>query len=287
MSDLAADIEALLGEAVSEVRPLGGGDVADAYRAQLATGALVFAKSQRGPSGALGCEAEGLNWLREADALRIPQVLGVRDGSDSPRSLLVLEWIESGPRGPRFDERLGRGLAALHASGAPAFGLAGDNFLAALPQPNEACASWAEFYAQRRLEPMLRRARDAGLASSDLLRRFDGLLARLPERVGPQEPPARLHGDLWGGNALCNQHDEPVLIDAAVYGGHREIDLAMMRLFGGFAERSFAAYHEVHPLAPGSRERVPLYQLYPLLVHLNLFGRSYLGTLESALADCE
>ena len=107
--------------------------------------------------------------------------------------------------------------------------------------------------------------------------------ARLPQRCGPAEPPARLHGDLWGGNLLTDEHGAPVLIDPAVYGGHREVDLAMMQLFGGFSARVFDAYHEAHPLAPGWRERAPLYQLYPLLVHVNLFGGSYLGGVRRAL----
>jgi fructosamine-3-kinase len=113
---------------------------------------------------------------------------------------------------------------------------------------------------------------------------FDRLLARLEECVGPPEPPARLHGDLWGGNAMVDEQGMPCLIDPAVYGGHREVDLAMMRLFGGFAPRVFSAYAEAFPLAPGHEERVPLYQLYFLMVHVNLFGGSYVASVEHALA---
>ena len=109
------------------------------------------------------------------------------------------------------------------------------------------------------------------------------MCARLPELCGPAEPPARLHGDLWGGNAIADEHGEPVLIDPAVYGGHREIDLAMMRLFGGFGARCFAAYDEAYPLADGHAERVALYQLYPLLVHVNLFGGGYVASVERVL----
>ena len=108
-------------------------------------------------------------------------------------------------------------------------------------------------------------------------------MTRFVELLGADEPPARLHGDLWGGNAMCDEHGAPVLIDPAVYGGSREIDLAMMRLFGGFGERVFEAYHVAYPLAPGQRERVPLYQLYPLLVHVNLFGSGYVGPVEHAI----
>jgi fructosamine-3-kinase len=112
---------------------------------------------------------------------------------------------------------------------------------------------------------------------------FEQLLPRLEELVGPPEPPARLHGDLWGGNAMVDERGQPCLIDPAVHGGHRELDLGMMRLFGGFSPRVFAAYEEAFPLAPDSEARVPLYQLYFLMVHVNLFGGSYVGSVESAL----
>ena len=117
-------------------------------------------------------------------------------------------------------------------------------------------------------------------------RLFDALQRALPDLVGPAEPPSRLHGDLWSGNLHVDERGTPCLIDPAVYGGHREIDLAMMRLFGGFGDRVFAAYAEVYPLESAAKARVPLYQLYPLLVHVNLFGGSYLGALRGALASC-
>src|SRR5204862_1227715 len=141
-------------------------------------------------------------------------------------------------------------------------------------QSNAPAATWSDFYQRRRLEPQVRRAAEAGLVGPALRRAFDRLFTRLPELVGPAEPPARLHGDLWGGNAMADEQGAPVIFDPAVYGGHREVDLAMMRLFGGFGRRVFDAYAEVYPLAPGHEERVALYQLYPLLVHVNLFGGS-------------
>jgi protein-ribulosamine 3-kinase len=171
----------------------------------------------------------------------------------------------------------------LHRAGAPGFGLDHDNFIGRLPQANGPLATWAEFYRQRRLLPQLRRAVDGHLASAAMRRGFDYLLPRLEELVGPPEPPARLHGDLWAGNAIVDERGQPCLIDPAVHGGHRELDLGMMRLFGGFSARVFAAYEEAFPLAPGSEARVPLYQLYFLMVHVNLFGGSYVASVESAL----
>jgi fructosamine-3-kinase len=229
-------------------------------------------------------EARGLKWLAEANALRVPQTIAVTSGRKGEPAFLVLEYLPSSRPRPNFDEELGRGLAALHRFGAPSFGLDHENFIGRLPQTNARTETWAEFYRLRRLEPQLRRAREAGLLGGELNRRFDRLFARLGELVGPPEPPARLHGDLWGGNLHTDERGAPCLIDPAVYGGHREVDLAMMRLFGGFGARVFQAYGEAFPLAPGHSERTPLYQLYPLLVHVNLFGRGYLGSVEAALA---
>jgi fructosamine-3-kinase len=215
--------------------------------------------------------------LDQAQALRVPRVLHVAD------RFLVLEYLESGRRRADFDEHLGRGLAALHRFGAPGFGLDHDNFIGRLPQANAAACTWPDFYRDRRLEPQVRLARQAGLCPPSLERGFEQLFTVLEERVGPPEPPARLHGDLWGGNLMVDQTGAACLIDPAVYGGHREVDLAMMQLFGGFGPKVFSAYQEVWPLAPGYEERVPLYQLYFLMVHVNLFGRSYVAQAEHAL----
>ena len=195
----------------------------------------------------------------------------------------MLEFIASAAPQRGFDEQLGRGLAAVHRAGAPSFGWAESNFIGLLSQSNREHESWADFYRVERLQAQLQRASAAGLASARLLRDFERLFRVLPERVGEPEAPARLHGDLWGGNLLVDEQGAPCLIDPAVYGGHREMDLAMMRLFGGFTKRVFSAYAEAFPLSPGSPERVDLYQLYPLLVHLNLFGSSYLSSVQRAL----
>jgi fructosamine-3-kinase len=277
-----------LGSAVTGARGVAGGDINEAHELTLADGRVVFAKTNHGGDRAMfPAEARGLAWLAEARALRVPRVLAVSAGPDGGRGFLVLERIAPGPRRPDFDERLGRGLAALHQHGAPCFGLDHDNFIGRLPQANAPVAEggWAGFYRARRLDPQLGRAVDAGLASATLRRGCERLFGVLEERVGPGEPPARLHGDLWGGNVLCDESGEPCLIDPAVHGGHREVDLAMMRLFGGFSSRVFDAYAEASPLADGHEERVPLYQLYFLLVHVNLFGRSYLSSAERAVAS--
>jgi fructosamine-3-kinase len=272
-------IEAALGSAVVAWQGVSGGDINAAHEARLADGRWVFVKSNReAPDGMFAAEARGLDWLGQAKALRVPTVIA--QGPD----FLVLECFRPGRRRPDFDELIGRGLAALHRTGAPSFGLDHDNFIGRLPQSNQPLATWAEFYRERRLLPQLRLAVDGQRASATMRRQFDQLLVRLEDLVGPPEPPARVHGDLWGGNAMVDEQGMPCLIDPAVHGGHREVDLAMMRLFGGFGPRVFDAYHEAFPLPPGHEARVPLYQLYFLMVHVNLFGGSYVASVEQVLA---
>jgi fructosamine-3-kinase len=275
-----------LGTDVREARTVAGGDINHAWRVGLADGRAVFVKHHAdAPRGMFGCEARGLDWLRAAEALRLPEVMAVSDGDGAGGpAFLALEWIASAAPAPGHDEALGRGLATLHRNAPAGFGLDHDNFIALLPQDNRNAASWPEFYATRRLEPQLRMASDRGRASAAMRRGFQRLFTRMTELCGPAEPPARLHGDLWGGNAMTDERGLPLLIDPAVYGGHREIDLAMMRLFGGFGARVFAAYEEAWPLAPGHDERVALYQLYPLMVHVNLFGGGYADRVEQLLA---
>jgi fructosamine-3-kinase len=275
-----AAIEAATGSRIADTRGLRGGDVADARGIDLQDGRRLFVKTRSGADiRAFEVEAAGLRWLAEAGALRIPEVIAV----GGPPAFLAIERIEPGPPAPDHDERLGRGLAALHRFGAPSLGLHHDNLIGTQPQPNAPLPDWPTFYGERRLLAMARRA---GVDAS-LMRRLERLAARLPALCGPPEPPARLHGDLWAGNAIVDERGAPVLVDPAVYGGHREVDLAMMRLFGGFSRRTFDAYAEAWPLAPGWADRVPLHQLYPLLVHVAMFGGGYVGQLERALAAVE
>jgi fructosamine-3-kinase len=278
---LAAVAEAVGSEVVSS-RPVSGGDINNALRVTLADGRTLFVKHRDGMAGEVyRAEAKGLRWLADADAVRIPHVVAVGEGEPA---FLALEWMEGLGPAADHDERLGRGLAALHRAGADHFGGPTNNWIATLPQPNEPCATWPEFYAERRLKPLARRAVDEVRLPGSVVVQLDRLAARLPDLCGAAEPPSRLHGDLWGGNAITGPAGEPVLIDPAAYGGHREVDLAMMRLFGGFSSRVFDAYAEAHPLSDGFEDRVKLYQLYPLLVHVLLFGGSYSRQFASALA---
>lgn len=281
---LTDELSRALGAKIASLREVGGGDINQALCATLADGGKVFVKTQPlVPKDFFPCEADGLAWLAASRTLRIPRVLAATDAIGGAPAFLALEWIEPGRPARDHDEQLGRGLAALHASGATNFGYVRDNFLATLEQTNAPLGTWHEFYASRRIMPLAIQARLRGLLDVATMREIESVCERMESLCGPAEPPSRLHGDLWGGNALVASDGVPVLIDPAVYGGHREVDLAMMRLFGGFGERVFAAYHEAHPLAPGHEERVPLYQLYPLLAHVCLFGTSYAPAVKRAL----
>lgn len=215
---------------------------------------------------------------------------------DVSERYLALEWIEPGRLSAAGEEELGRGLARVHAAGAPHFGdpwsapdgqeSAEDGARApaqigSLRLPNEPLVQWPEFYAERRLRPLIALALQRGAITQAGAAAVERVCERLPARAGPHEPPARLHGDLWVGNVLADSDGHPWLIDPSAYGGHREIDLAMLRLFGSPSERIFAAYEEVAPLAAGWQERVELWQLLPLLVHAVLFGGGYRQAAEA------
>ena len=275
---LRAALSEALASPVHALAAVHGGDIHRAFRARLADGTTVFVKtSDDAPSDMFAKEARGLAWLAEARSLRVPRVLAVLE---DPRAL-VLEWIARGAR--EDEEALGRGLAALHRAGAPSFGHVEDNYLASIAVDDRPRADWPTFYGEARLIPLAALAHRGGALDAGAVRRIERLARALPQRVGPAEPPARLHGDLWSGNVIGDAIGGPVLIDPAVFGGHREIDLAMMRLFGGFSPRTFAAYHEAFPLASGHEERVPLYQLLPLLAHAVLFGGGWAPRVASVL----
>jgi fructosamine-3-kinase len=278
---LRDSIERALGRNVVALTPVRGGDVADAFQVRLDDGATVFAKTHPdAPAGFFVTEAAGLEWLRQAQAVPIPEVLGV---SDDP-SLLILEWIECAHPGSAREEEFGRALARLHATGAPSFGRQDRRTTGSRGLPNEPCDTWLEFYATNRLLPLSRLASDANALPRSAIRALEALATRLDALGGPVEPPARLHGDLWAGNRLVAAGGVSWLIDPAAHGGHREFDLAMMRLFGGFADECFAAYAEVWPLADDWVDRVPLHQLAPLVVHAVKFGGGYVEATRRALA---
>ncbi len=262
--------EQLLGRAVVSASPLAGGDVATTTKLRLSDGTSAVIKTlSRPPAGLFAREAAGLRWLGgvEGGAL-VPEVLAVAEDA------LVLRWVEQVRPTEVAAADLGRRLARTHAAGAPALGGEEDGWIATLPLPNGAAPTWAEFYASRRVLPYLRGARDRGAVDDTGAAAIEALLPRLGDLV-PEEPPARLHGDLWNGNVLWADGGAR-LIDPAAHAGHRETDLAMLALFGlPHLPRVLEAYDAAHPLAAGWEDRVALHQLFPLLVHACLFGGGY------------
>ncbi|WP_328455834.1 fructosamine kinase family protein [Amycolatopsis sp. NBC_00438] len=241
--------------------------MSDLTEAVLDDGRAVVVKRGAGPR-ATAAEVAGLRWLAAAGAVPVPAVHSHDDDQ------LVLDRVPAGRPDPAAAERFGRGLARLHAAGAPAFGAAppggpADAWIGLAPMANVPGDDWASWYAAHRVLPYVRQAVDAGLLEAAP---FERACARL---AAPDEPPARLHGDLWNGNVLWDGR-EAWLIDPAAHGGHRETDLAMLHLFGcPHLDRIVAAYDETAPLADGRRDRIGMHQLFPLLVHTVLFGQSY------------
>ncbi len=283
MQDEVVDaIQREVGARPEEWSPVSGGDVSEAFRAVLDDHRTVFVKTHASPpEGFFTTEAAGITWLREPGVIPLPEVLAV---ADDPAHL-VLEWIDVGDRSDADDEAFGRALASLHRAGAPCFGREDRRTTGSRGLPNEPCDSWVEFYGSQRLEPLARLARDTGALDASTVRAIDRVAARLDDLGGDPEPPARLHGDLWGGNRIVDVEGTSWLVDPAAHGGHREFDLAMMRLFGGFGEAAFGAYRGLAPLGNGWEDRVPLHQLAPLIIHAVKFGGGYVAGVEEALAQ--
>lgn len=277
---MRAAVARLMGVEVARATVQSGGDVARAHRVELADGTAVFSKTRLdGPAEFFVTEAAGLEWLRASGAVAIPRVVGV----ETAPPLLVLEWVPAAP-GARADEAaFGRALASLHRSGAPCFGREDRRPTGSLGVPNDPADTWVEFFRDRRLLPLVALAELRGALAGSTLVALRSVSDRLDELGGEPEAPARLHGDLWAGNRLVDATGRSWLIDPAAHGGHREFDLAMMRLFGGFGPAAFDAYDREHPLADGWQDRVALHQLAPLVVHAIKFGGGYVDAVRDAL----
>jgi len=271
MAGTAARAEALLEASVVSTTPVAGGDICTATRLRMTDGrnAVIKTRSQA-PAEFFRREADALRWLKEAGGAPVPEVLAVDD------ECLILDWIEPVRPSTESADQFGRNLAATHRAGAESYGAAHDGYIGLAPLPNRPLDTWAEFYASRRVMPYVRAAVDRAALTPEDADSIELAMRRIHDLAGPEEGPARIHGDLWSGNVVWGAENQVWLIDPAAHGGHRETDLAMLALFGiPHLQRVLDAYHEAWPLADGWKERVALHQLHPLLVHAVLFGGGY------------
>lgn len=273
-------LEASLGSEISSVIPASGGCINQSASLNLRDGRRLFLKwHPSAPPAMFLREAEGLHALRACRSIDVPEPLAATEASGDTPAFIVMQDVSVPAKSPQsksgsFDEQLGHGLAEVHRCTAPGFGFPHDNYIGPTTQPNSWQATWPEFFREKRIEHMLKLLQPTKEVAA-LASRFLERLPRLLE--GACEPPSLLHGDLWSGNVMQTGNGGPALIDPAVYYGHREADLAMTELFGGFGATFRAAYHEAFPLDPGYADRRDIYNLYHVLNHALLFGGGYMA----------
>ena len=278
-SAVLREVEDQTGTAVMKFAFAGGGCINKVGVCETRDGSffLKWNALERFP-GMFDAEAKGLEMLKRSCSLYVPKVICT--GKAGQFQFLVLENIREGSRAKDYWRNFGAGLARLHQTTAEKPGLDHDNYIGSLKQVNTPTRSWIQFFKEHRLEAQLKLARDAGKVEAALATKFESLFCRL-NMLLPEATSSLVHGDLWGGNIMITGEGQPCLIDPAIYFGSREMDLAMTQLFGGFDNSFFSDYENVFPLEPGYRDRLDLYNLYPLLVHVNLFGGGYVRQVHS------
>ncbi|MBQ8083862.1 MAG: fructosamine kinase family protein [Clostridia bacterium] len=287
------------GASLEARRPVGGSDLNRVYRLTLSDGSEFFAKTNASSLLPMyEAEAEGLAAMRTTGTIGVTDVLAIgldpaEFGQDA--AFLLLRWMDSGAKRADFWETFAEELAAMHAadtsfvfagkdgavtvSGTPRYGFSIDNYIGSTPQINTAKSTWVDFFRECRLHPQVRWAYDAGYLDRSAMRQADSVMERLESLLPEPDHPSLLHGDLWGGNFMTGPDGKAWLIDPATYVGHREADLAMTELFGGFAPAFYSAYRQIANVDPEYDDRRDLYNLYHLLNHVNLFGYSYVGSV--------
>jgi protein-ribulosamine 3-kinase len=267
---------------ITALTPVSGGSINETYRLETDIGMHYFLKlnSSKKFPGLFEKEKNGLEFLAAQNCIQTPSVLFYETNDNC--QLLLLEWIDPGITNEKFWKKFGEQLAQLHRTNNEQFGFAEDNYMGSLRQANNLTNDWTDFFINYRLQPQINLALKTGLLSKKNVIAFESLFKKL-DSIFNKESPCLLHGDLWSGNFLCDEQSLPVLIDPAVYFGHRSMDLAMTTLFGGFDKAFYDAYHYHFPLPPGYGEQWQASNLYPLLIHLNLFGKSYLSGIEDTL----
>jgi protein-ribulosamine 3-kinase len=225
-------------------------------------------------------EALGLNLLSQTNTVRIPNVIGTASVENT--SFIILEFIKSSTKADDFWNNFAEKLALLHKNCSLSFGLDHDNYIGSLPQRNKETSKWNEFFILQRLQPLTEIAFNMHLFDKKSLKQFDSLFSKIDNLI-PDDLPALLHGDLWSGNFITDESGQPCIIDPAVYYGHREAEIAFTTMFGGFSNQFYQYYNEYFPLEKGWQNRIDLFNLYPALVHLILFGTSYFMIINATL----
>jgi len=268
---------------LNSTQSVGGGDINKAYHLNTSVGDFFVKKNSasRFPH-MFQKEAQGLKILADADEILVPEVITF--GEEDDVAFLVLKFIKSSGKSENFWDDFGKRLANLHQHTNDHFGLDHDNYIGSLHQSNRKHDNWSDFFREERLDFQVKMARDHGNAGNDTVRAFERFYRKLDE-IFPVEAPSLIHGDLWGGNYMINEKGEAVIIDPAVYYGHREMDMGMSKLFGGFSADFYVAYNQQYPLENGWQERLDYCNLYPLMVHVNLFGGGYLNSVKSILRN--
>lgn len=261
--------------------PVGGGSINETCRIE-ANDTSFFCKlnsASKFPQLFIK-EKNGLELIQKQNVIKLPMVIDCFEYEDN--QILLLQWIKQGERTKRFWEKFGEQLALLHQQTNGWFGLTEDNYMGSVPQSNSPNQNWPTFFQQERLQPMVERCFKKDLLTKAHLKQFESLYKEL-DGLFEDEKPSLLHGDLWSGNFMCSENNEPVLIDPAVYYGHRSVDLAMTILFGGFRQPFYDSYHYHFPFPFNYKEQWDVCNLYPLLLHLYLFGSSYLPQIQQTL----
>ncbi|GAA5522359.1 fructosamine kinase family protein [Aliifodinibius salicampi] len=273
-----------LGAQIDNIHSVSGGSINRAAKLTLSDGTSCFLKWNTSADPDMFVkEKRGLKLLAGADTkLRIPSTLAVGKTTDDT-GYLAMEYISEGRSIDHSAEDFGRQLAALHKHQAKKYGLNHNNYIGKLPQSNQQHKEWIDFFINERMEPQLRMASDAHKLGSETIAHFKAMYKQLPD-IFPEEPASLLHGDLWGGNYFYDNQGRATIFDPAVYYGHREIELAFTHLFGGFSRCFYRAYKEAYPLQSGLKHRKDIYNLYPLLVHTNLFGGSYARQVQTIVS---
>jgi fructosamine-3-kinase len=249
-----------------------GGDINNTFHLQTNLGSFFLKLNNGSLKDMFQKEFQGLQWLHQTNTIHVPQP--ILYGNFESNIFLVTEFIQKRNSSKNFWQTFAQNLAALHRCSTDQFGLSTNNYIGSLHQQNDFCNTWSEFYESQRIMPLMQLALSQNKCSKEDLRLAEKLCKHL-YNLFPEEKPAFIHGDLWSGNFMCDENGEPVIYDPAIYYGNREMDIAMSLLFGEFDKSFYEYYHEIFPLQPNWKERVHLCQLYPLLVHLILFGGSY------------